>query len=263
VGSRVRAGVLTGLLLLATGRAPHFARAAHEWRSAWGSPYSLALLEEQAARPEERPRCTIALAFPFGLPGTSFRRAVLHMPGGWEAHAGMLGASGYSEWHVGCGWRFRPSRAFEALLGARLFAVRVGEGELVQEAAGTLIARLFPPGMALATFEAGLVDLPVASREPLAVPLLICRARVDGGRVGLILERAISPRASGETSLALLLRSGPLRFGCAVRCATGEGGFSFACRAGAAEVALADRWHPHLGWSPEVSLSWRREGADR
>ncbi|MFH1143970.1 MAG: hypothetical protein V1774_05450 [Candidatus Eisenbacteria bacterium] len=263
VSGRLQRRLVMGVVCVCAVVGPGFhgfreASAAHEWRAEWASLYSLGLIDEQAMAREERPRWLLALARPFGLPGIGFQRIVWRAPwGGWEAHCGSVSGPGYREWHLGCGRNLGLTGGLELLAGARMFVVEVENMPAAICGAATIIGRLRPWGMSAVAMEAGLVDVAFSADPCAPAPIFTARIRARaGGGYRLVVERSVSPEAAAETTLAILLRRDWLSLGQSLRCSTGEAGLSLGCRSRALEVVLAERWHPQLGWTSEVSLRW-------
>jgi hypothetical protein len=236
------------------------AQAAHEWRAAWAAPYSLGLIEEQAAGPRETLRSVLALARPFGVAGLTFQRVFVREPRfGWEAHAGLLDtASGYREWHVGCGKTVSCCASLDLLVGVRLFSAGIPPDASHLCGAATLIGRFRPRGMSAVVLEGGIVDLATSDAPGAPAAILVSRASLQAGRCRLLIDRSVSPGAGAETALALVACTDGVRVCQALRCATGEGSLAVGIRCSTVEVSLAQRWHPQLGWTPEISLRWLR-----
>jgi len=239
------------------------AHAAHEWRAAWAAPYSLGLIEERAAGPREIARSVLALARPFGVAGLTFQRVCVREPRfGWEAHAGLLTTtSGYREWHVGCGKTLACSASLDLLAGVRLFSAGIPPDACHLCGAATLLGRFRPRGMSAVVLEGGIVDLATSRAPGAPAAILVSRASLQAGRCRLLIDRSVSPGAGAETALALVACTDRIRVCQALRCATGEGSLAVGIRCSTLEVSLAQRWHPQLGWTPEISLRWLRPEA--
>jgi hypothetical protein len=248
------------ILLLALAALVAPARAAHEWRGAWAAPYTLGLAEAAVAGPPERVRLELAIARPFGLRELSAQHALLRPGGGaWELHAGLLRDASYCEWHAGIARRFAAAAPAGALLGARVFGIRVGSDGRAPSLAITALVRFAPGGSRRLEFEAGVVDAALSRAPDAPLPLLVgrVRARIAGTRA--FLERSIAPGGEAETTIALGYPAGCVRLTHAIRLATGEVSLAVGWPAGPAEVSVAERWHPVLGWTPSVTARWRRE----
>jgi hypothetical protein len=242
--------------VLALGLAPA-ADAAHEWRGAWGAPYTLELAEAAVAGAPESLRVELAVARPFGLRALSCQHAIARVgSGATEIHAGLLRGEGYREWHAGLARVLAPASPAGLLLGARVFGVGVAGETRPARIALTALVRL-APGRGLG-FEAGLVDAGLARGSDAPVALLVARLRVVLGRTRAYLERSIAAGGAAETTLALGFPLGRLRLMQAIRLATGETGIAVAWPAGPAGVSVAERWHPSLGWTPAVAVRWPR-----
>jgi hypothetical protein len=248
------------LLLLALAALIAPARAAHEWRGAWAAPYTLELAEAAVAEPPERVRLELAIARPFGLRELSSQHALLRFGGGaYEIHAGLLRDASYHEWHAGIARRFAPAAPAGVLLGARVFGIRVAHESRPVSVAHTALIRFAPGGSRRLEFEAGVVDAGLTREADAPLPLLVgrVRARIAGARA--FLERSIAPGGPAETTIALGYPAGRLRLTHAIRLATGEVSVAVGWPAGPAEVSVAERWHPVLGWTPAVTARWRRK----
>lgn len=246
--------------LLAGGGARSTAAAAHEWRAAWGAPHPFVALDERLLGRGEGLRAGLALARPFGVPGLSFGSAWLRgVPAGWEAHAGSLRAGAYGEGHFGAGRRQRIGGQASLLLGARLFVLEAGEEwRSAHLGATALLGARFLKAPAV-ELEAGAVDLPLGGAREGPDALLISRLAVAAGERRVVVEHALRLGGGSATTWAAAWPLGRLRLVQMLRAGTGEGGLSAYLRAGRLELGVGQRWHPQLGWTPVVSVSWMEE----
>ncbi len=236
---------------------PAAALAAHEWRAAWGAPYPLPHIEESAAGGSDSLRIGFALERPFGLTELSFQRVRLALPLiDAQVHGGSLAAPAYREWHIGVGRWIQLAEHAELLVGGRLFGIAAGNETHALHGAGTLIGRARPPRLGFMRIEGGLVDFgsPADAGGPRMVAL--CRIGLQAAGSRVVIERLVLPGTTAETNLAVSFDHHGLRFGCALRCGIGEASLALALRRHSLEVAIAQRWHPQLGWTPVVGLGW-------
>ncbi|MBP6875092.1 MAG: hypothetical protein KBD56_03380 [Candidatus Eisenbacteria bacterium] len=277
------------LALLAAGECA-CAHAAHEWRAAWGAPYPLTLLEERAGEPDARGqdgcvdargqdasgqdashpdarrpggrlamRAAIAIARPYGVNGLTFHRVLVRLPGTrWEIHAGSLIApAGYREWHLGCGRFLSLREDLHLMAGVRAFGAGLAGQNGRPELAATLLARFRPRGLALFAFEGGVVDAGRGNGESTPASLLLGRAVIDvRGATRLLVERSVSSRGAAETCFALAIKFDRMRLIQTFRSGTGEASGAVAWMFASLEFGFAQRWHPQLGWTSEITLRW-------
>ncbi len=233
------------------------ARAVFEWRAAWGSPQTLATIEEWSASDSGGVRASVAIARPFGVAGLTFTRAeVAGIPRGWEVHAGSLSTDGYRESQAGIGRRIELGGGCRLLIGARVFWIHAGAEMLPVRVGGTLLLTARPARMRIVALEAGIIDLPLARADDTAAALLVARLAVESRGRRLCLERLAQSGGDSETTWACTLPFGSCRLTQALRARTGEASLCAAFHTGDVEAALGAGWHPQLGWTPLVSLRW-------
>lgn len=251
-----------GLLLAALlGAGVRTARAAHEWRAAWSAPQPLWLVERLARQAGRPSRVEAAVTQPYGVPGVQFHALRLRADGGaWELHAGGLRAEPYREWHLGAARRLQLSSGLDLRLGARIFGHSAAGEAGPAIAALTLLAVVRPPGLRELQLCAGGIDIHGGHRPGSPASLLCFRAQVMRDSPGLILDHTVSPSGSAETTLGVSARFGPVRFTHVFRWSVGEGCLTLELRRRRMSVTLGQGWHPDLGWTPHLSVSWL-EGA--
>jgi hypothetical protein len=233
------------------------AQAVFEWRAGWGSPQTLATIEEWSGPDVDGVRAAVAIARPFGVTGLTFTRAqIAGIPRGWEAHAGCLSAGAYRESHAGLGRRVDLGGGCRLLIGARVFWVQVGTEVLPVRVGGTLMLTARPTRVRVVALEAGIVDLPLARADDTAAALLVARLTIESHGRRLCMERLARSGEDSETTWACSLPLGWCRLTQALRARTGEASLFAAFDAGNVEAGLGAGWHPQLGWTPLVSLRW-------
>jgi hypothetical protein len=260
-GRRLRGGfrrrgarILLGLATLLGAGLP--VRAAHEWRAAWAAPYPLEVLERATSLTADSTRAASAYALPYEVPGLSFHSVRARTRGGqWEVHAGVLRGPHYREWHAGVGRRLAAGSTARVLLGVRVFGLTAGSAQPPARAAFTLMATAAPTWLPILRLQSGLVDLaPGGGAEVPAV--VVTRASLTGGRAMLLVECSACQGGESEMLAMTALRLGPIELRQAWRWEVGEASVAVALRSGAARVTIGQRWHPVLGWTPNIAIAW-------
>ncbi|MBD3237530.1 MAG: hypothetical protein GF330_12560 [Candidatus Eisenbacteria bacterium] len=255
--SRARRALI-GLLLIAT--SVGVARAAHEWRAAWAAPQPLWLVARRARGSDGGDLLEVEIAQPYALPGLRFQGVRVRPRRDWSLHAGTLSLAGYREWHLGVGHRRVVGRGLAVRCGLRLFGAAVGDETEPPLAAVTLLACAHPPGLPAVRLAGGIVDLHGSPRPGAPSPLLCLRVRLRRDLPGLALDHCVSPRGGSETTVGLSARFGWLCLTQVFRWGVGEGALVVELRQGPLALTIGEAWHPELGWTPHVGLSWTGTG---
>jgi hypothetical protein len=258
MGDRVaRSAAFFGLCIATHLAGPPTAAAAHEWRAAWASPHAFEQVEALVSAPAESVRAEVSVARPFGLRELSCVHALGRWDP-WEIHVGELSGPGYREWHVGLGRASRLGSPASLLLGARLFGVQAAGEALPARVAVTAILRIAPVGWRGPVLDAGVVDVGLARDPDQAAAVFLVRLRVAGSARRALLERSVTAGGGTETTFSFGYPLGRIRLAHAIRLTTGEGSLVVTLPAGPATVSVAERWHPALGWTPAVTVRWRK-----
>lgn len=238
------------------------ARAAYEWRAAWGAPYPLLIIGRDARDRADGARVELSAATPFGLPGVTFQSILLcNVQHGWECHAGTLRAAAYREWHAGVGKRWAAGSRIKVLSGLRVFGLSSGEPtDPSPSVALTALAEIAPSQDGPASFAAGVVDAvwTQSGERGRASPatLLLARATCVWHGQRLVVQRQASADGNGETIIGVGLDVSGVKISPCMRCGIGEAALTISIEQCGIAVTAGESWHPELGWTPIVAIGW-------
>jgi len=231
-------------------------QAAHEWRAAWGAPYTLPVVEQLSLAPSNRSTVRFGFATPYDLSPLQFQSAFGHTADrNWEIHAGTLKAGEYRETHFGAGRCYDLSSGLSLFTGIRYFTIDLGMLSACAHWSGALMIRASPTWLSALSLSAGIVDQPLQSTSE-NTSLVLMRAALTSNSNRLILEHQLGNSGQSETTLVISSRYGAVSFIQGYRVVTGEASLGVALRAGNAEATLTRRWHPELGWTSAVDGAW-------
>lgn len=236
-------------------------RAAHEWRGAWASPQPLVAAEEHGTIFQDAGRVSALCARPYGIADLSFTAVrARNADRSWEAHAALLRATGYCEWHAGGGRTFHFGEQVSLLAGVRVFGLTAPPLETAPSVRATLLARMQPHLLRALSLEIGVIDFGGGGGQDIA-PLITQRCSLSGGGASLWVERVTESGDAAETVLMVSFLRGRIGFAQGYRWLVGEMSTMVLLRSPPLQLRVGERWHPELGRTPYVAVDWLGGGS--